>query len=362
MGTNEDPVTGGAGTTKQPGGMDVGVHTPPPRQASLRDVARLSGVTYQTVSRVINNSPQVRPKTRLRVLAAIEELDYRPNAAARTLASGRSQVIGVLSLGTNTFETPSTLEGIESAAAAAGYAVTFAGARTQDVQAMRHAVHRLVDQRVDGVILIAPLVSTDVDRLPLPPTVPVVAVEGSPDARTAAVLLDQAGGARAATDHLLSLGHKGVWHVSGPRDWYDSRGREAGWREALSAAGIEAPPLLIGDWGPESGYEAGRVLAGVADATAVFVANDTMALGLLRALQEGGRRVPEDVSVVGFDDVPVAAFTYPPLTTVRQEFFEIGRQGIHLLLDQVEGRTLVDPRPRIDAPLVVRQSTAPPPR
>ncbi len=330
------------------------------RPPSMRDVAQLSGVTYQTVSRVINDSPKVRPETRLRVLAAIEQLGFRPNGAARALASGRTQVLGVLSLGTSAYETPSTLEGIESAAAAAGYTVTFAGTRAPDPAAMRKAVHALVDQRVDGVILIAPLISIDVDTLPLPPSLPVVAVEGAPGSRVPAVVIDQVGGSRAATEHLLGLGHRNVWHISGPQGWFDSRGREEGWRSALTEAGIEPPPLLVGDWGHTSGYEAGRILSGLPEATAVFVANDDMALGLLRALHEGGRRVPEDVSVVGFDDLPEAAYMKPPLTTVRQEFFEVGQQSIRLLLDQIDGRTPTESRPVVPTRLVVRQSTAPP--
>ncbi|MCL3861056.1 substrate-binding domain-containing protein [Actinotalea sp. K2] len=309
---------------------------------------------------MINDSPKVRDETRLRVLAAIEQLGFRPNGAARALASGRTQVLGVLSLGTSAYETPSTLEGIESAAASAGYTVTFAGTRAPQLAAMRKAVHALVDQRVDGVILIAPLISIDVDALPLPPSLPVVAVEGAPGSRVSAVVIDQVGGSRAATKHLLGLGHRNVWHIAGPQGWFDSRGREEGWRSALAEAEIEPPPLLVGDWGHTSGYEAGRILSGLAEATAVFVANDDMALGLLRALHEGGRRVPEDVSVVGFDDLPEAAYMQPPLTTVRQEFFEVGQQSIRLLLDQIDGRTSAETRPVVPTRLVLRQSTAPP--
>lgn len=328
------------------------------RPPSIRDVARLSGVTYQTVSRVINKSPSVRPETRLRVLAAIEQLGFRPNGAARALASGRSQVLGVLSLGTSAYETPSTLEGIESAATGAGYTVTFAGTRALDSSAMRRAVHALVDQRVDGVILIAPLTAIDVAVLPLPASLPVVAVEGVPGPRVSAVVIDQVGGARAATEHLLELGHRNVWHVAGPTGWFDSQGREEGWRSALNNAGIEPPPLLPGDWGHTSGYEAGRILSGIADATAVFAANDSMAIGLLRALHEGGRRVPEDVSIVGFDDLPGAAYMTPPLTTVRQEFFTVGQESIRLLLGQIAGDSSQPVQQVIPTRLVVRRSTS----
>ncbi|GAB3903478.1 hypothetical protein GCM10027612_70020 [Microbispora bryophytorum subsp. camponoti] len=168
--------------------------------------------------------------------------------------------------------------------------------------------------------------------------------------------VDQYAGAARATRHLLSLGHRTVRHLSGPPNWIDASGRVAGWRSVLEAEGREVPELLVGDWTAYSGYEIGKRLAHEPDVTAIFVANDHMAMGVLRALREMGRRVPEDVSVVGFDDVPEAAYFWPPLTTVRQNFGEVGRQAFQLLLDRIAGvegeaRRMVEPE------LVVREST-----
>lgn len=329
------------------------------RPPSLKDVARIAGVTYQTVSRVINASPNVLPETRARVLAAVEHVGYRPNLAARALKVGRTRLLGVLCIGTGAFETPSTMEGIENAATEAGYAVTFASTRSRTAADVKRVVDVLVDQRVDGIILMAPQTTTDVAALPLPEGLPVVMVEGDPGSEAVGVALKQADGARAATEHLLDLGHETVWHVSGPADWFDSVERQRGWREALEARGREIPPLLFGDWHHQSGYEAGRVLAGIPSVTAVFAANDCMALGAMHALHDAGRSIPSEVSVVGFDDLPEAAHSFPPLTTVRQEFFSIGHASIGLLIRQIEDPGAAVESVRVAPEMVLRSSTAP---
>jgi DNA-binding LacI/PurR family transcriptional regulator len=173
------------------------------------------------------------------------------------------------------------------------------------------------------------------------------------------VAVDQLSGAVSATQLLLDLGHRTVSHIAGPRDFLEAQQRVDGWRATLEAAGVEAPPILTGDWSPRSGYEVGRRLAEDPEVTAVFVANDQMALGLLRALHEHGRDVPGDISVVGFDDVPEAEFFSPPLTTIRQDFAEMGRRGLHLLLAQIDGHEDPLRRETVPATLVERASTAP---
>src|SRR5665213_1493405 len=236
------------------------------RGPAMTDVASLAGVSHQTVSRVINKHPNVTPTTRTRVLAAIEELGYRRNNAARALVTGRSQTLDV-------------------------------------------------------------------------------------------VTVDQHAGAQSATEHLLSLGHSTVWHVAGPTDWLEARQRTAGWRSTLERAGLEVPPPLRGDWSPRSGFEAGRVLARMPEVSAVFVANDSMAVGVYRAFDEHGLSVPGDVSIVGFDDVPEAAYVSPPLTTVRQDFAEVARRSLALLLDQISSGTRAAKRQVVGTTLVVRDST-----
>jgi DNA-binding LacI/PurR family transcriptional regulator len=321
------------------------------------DVAHLAGVSHQTVSRVLNNPATVKATTRVRVLAAIEQLSYRRNSAARALVTGRSQTMGVITLNSTLYGPASTLSGIEQAALDSHYFVTVAALRSTHAAAVRQAVARLVDQGVDGIVVIAPLVSVAQALADLPRGLAVVAVEGDPETEIDTVTVDQRAGAQAATEHLLSAGHRTVWHVAGPQDWFEARHRAAGWRATLQVAGADVPPSLSGDWSPRSGFEAGQILARMPDVTAIFAANDSMALGILRALHEYGRNVPGDVSVVGFDDLPESAYLSPPLTTVRQDFAEVGTRAMALLLDQIGSDDRAAERLVVDATLVIRESS-----
>ena len=326
----------------------------------MADVAKLAGVSHQTVSRVLHDSPHVRDETRERVLAAIGQLDYRPSSTARALATGRSRTLGVVSFDTTLYGPASTLLGIEQAAHDAGYGVSISSLRSLNRDTLLDAIGELRDQGVDGVAVIAPL-QAGVDALRhVRDDFAVVAVEAGPDAVIPVATVDQMAGAAAATRHLLNLGHRTVWHLAGPIDWKEAELRVEGWRSALEAAGASTPDVLRGDWTPRSGYERGRELLEIPDLTAVFVANDQMALGLLRRLHEAGREVPRQLSVVGFDDIPEAAYFSPPLTTVRQDFAELGRRCLHILLARIEGepwptRVVVEPE------LVVRDSSGPAP-
>ena len=329
------------------------------RTTVMADVARLAGVSHQTVSRVLHDSPRVRPETRSRVIAAMEELRYRPNTVARALVTGRSMTLGVVSFDTTLYGPASTVLGIERAAHAAGYFVSLASVRSLDAASVRTAMDRLRDQGVDGIVVIAPMASAAGALDDIPPGPPVVVAEAGADGAVPAVTVDQIAGAVAATEHLLSLGHRTVRHLAGPQDWPEAQQRVAGWRGALAAVGAEPGPVLEGDWSPRSGYELGGALAEDPEATAVFVANDQMALGLLRRLHEAGRAVPGDVSVVGFDDVPEAAYFTPPLTTVRQDFNELGRRSLALLLRRMAAATQGEPSVMIQPSLVLRSSTGP---
>jgi len=326
----------------------------------MADVARLASVSYQTVWRVLHESPHVHRDTRVRVQAAIKKLAYRPNSTAQALVTGRSRTLGVVSIDTTLYGPASTLLGIEEAAHDEGYAVSIASLRSLDRASVLAAVQRLRDQGVDGVVVIAPQRSATDALVNLPDDVPIVAVEAGPDDSVPVVAVDQFAGAEAATRHLLDLGHRTVWHIAGPADWIEAGERARGWRAALTAAGAEPPPLLRGDWSARSGYELGRQLVNEPGATAVFVGNDQMALGLLRRLHEAGRLTPRQISIVGFDDIPEAAYFTPPLTTVRQDFAEVGRRCLHVLLGQVERRVRFPSRVVVPATLVVRLSTAPP--
>ncbi len=335
--------------------------TPGRRRVSvMADVARLAGVSQQTVSRVLNDSTHVRPQTRARVLEAVRLLDYRPNPLARALVTGRSRSLGVVSLETTLFGPASTLFGIERAAHEAGYGISIVSVVTLNRDSVLSAVERLRRQAVDGILVIAPQREAVHGIQQLPPDVPLVSVEAGPDEGVAVVHVDQFLGAELATRHLLELGHRTVWHIAGPPDFIEARQRIAAWRATLEAAGARVPPVLLGDWSARAGYELGARLAADPEVTAVFAANDPMALGLLRVLHEAGRRVPDDVSLVGFDDVPEASYFAPPLTTVRQDFMELGRRSFSLLLEEIERGMRSSTHVRVAPELVVRESTAPP--
>lgn len=328
------------------------------RQASLTDVASLAGVSHMTVSRVVNGTGPVRAQTRARVLAAIQELDYHPNSAARALATGRSGALGVVALESTLYGPASTLYGIENAAREAGFTITISSVSVPRRSSISDAVEALRRQAVEGIVVIAPHVAAAKALEYAPRDVPMVAVGGGESAGVPVISVDQYDGARRVTEYLLALGHRTVWHVAGPSDWLEAQGRERGWRETLQRHGAPVPPIVRGDWSSRSGYDAGRTLVAERGMDAVFAANDQMALGLLRAFTEAGVCVPKHVRVAGFDDVPESAYYSPPLTTVRQDFIEVGRRTFGLLAQRMDGgeptaRHLVTPD------LIVRESTGP---
>ena len=321
---------------KEPAKAAAASRSGPVGRPVMADVARLAGVSHQTVSRVLNDHPHVRQQTRDDVLAAIRELGYRRNAAARTLVTGRTNTIGVISFDTTLYGPASMLYGIERAAHPA-YSVAIASLQLLDRSSMLAAAERFLNQGVEGIIVIAPLATAVRALLGIAPHVPLVGVGCGISAPLPSVAIDNPAGATRATRYLLDLGHRTVHHVGGPAHFLDAEERIEGWRVALQNAGAWQPPVLRGDWSARSGYEIGHQLVDMADATAVFSANDQMALGLLRAFAERGRSVPEEISVVGFDDIPEAAYFRPPLTTVRQDFGELGRRALHLLIDGIAG-------------------------
>src|SRR4051794_3165515 len=228
------------------------------KPAVMYDVARLAGVSHQTVSRVINGSEHVKPETRDRVMAAMEKLDYRPNSVARALVTGRSRTLGVVTFDTTLYGPASTLVGIERAAHAAGYFVSIVSLEALDRMAVTRAIERLRALGVDGVLVIAPQVASMGALWDLPADLPVVAVEAGPTDGIAVAEVDQYQGARLATEHLLELGHTTVHHLAGPADWSEAQQRIAGWRDALDGAGAHGTQPFRGDWSPRSGYEMGR--------------------------------------------------------------------------------------------------------
>jgi DNA-binding LacI/PurR family transcriptional regulator len=331
----------------------------PPRPTVMADVARLAGVSHQTVSRVINGQTNIRPGTKARVEDAIRRLGYRPNPAARALVTRRSSRIGVIGSEAGLWGPTTVHRTIEHAAHAVGYFVSSVNLNAVTGEELGAAIEHLLGQSVEGIIMIA----ANDEALEVVhtqhPGVPFVVVEGDLSKARWSVGVDQNAGARLATRHLVDLGHTEIVHVTGPLNWAEARARRDGWRSEMRAAGLQPAKPLVGDWTARSGFAAGTRLLARDDVTAVFAANDQMALGVLRALFEAGLRVPRDVSVVGFDDIPEAGYLVPPLTTVRQDFSAVGRRAIEVMQAAITRRDEELPR-LIDPELVVRVSTAPP--
>jgi DNA-binding LacI/PurR family transcriptional regulator len=321
-------------------------------------VARIAGVSRQTVSRVINDHPSLRPETRERVQTVIDQLHYRPNPIARALGGSRSRTLGVIASQSTQWGPSAAIQGVERAARDAGYLVNTTSLTSTEPQVIRDALALQVEHRVEGLVIIAPQTRTldQIDELAL--DLPYVLLHSRAQEDEHELFVDQLAGARAATRHLLQLGHREVFHLAGPQEWIEAEARMQGFLLEMVDADLPVRPPVLGDWTPDFGYYAGRELARFRDFTAVFTANDQMALGLVHAFRDAGLDVPGDVSVVGFDDMPEAAHFWPPLTTVRQDDEELGRRCVARLLS---GRAAETPA-SLEPQLVVRRSTGCPPR
>ncbi len=329
-------------------------------RVSMVDVVVLAGVSTQTLSRVANGSPDVRAATRRHVIAAMNELGYWPNSAARALSRGSFRTIGVITFSLSSLGTMRTLAAIALQAARQDFAITLIPVTAPTQAGIQGAFSRMGELAVDAVIAIMEAHLLGAATVTLPPGVKVVVVDSGAGDQYSVVDTDQADGARMAVQHLMNLGHETVWHVAGPEESFASERRAAAWRTTLADAGRAVPPVLRGDWSADSGYEAGLRLADEPGCTAVFAANDHMALGILRALREKGKSIPEDMSLVGFDDVPEASAYAPPLTTVRQNFADAGNRCVDNVLQQIRTNTAVPGVTLVPTQLVIRQSTAAP--
>jgi DNA-binding LacI/PurR family transcriptional regulator len=330
----------------------------PVRAPGVREVAAVAGVSRQTVSRVMNHHPSIRESTRLRVLAAMEELQFRPNRAARMLSTSRSNTIGILaSSASSLFGPASSIDAVEKAAREAGYFVTVAHLAAVTPDEIAAALDHLAEQAVEGIVVVAPQERVLDAMRSVSISVPSVTLHGAQEPGGDGVFVDQVAGARLATRHLIELGHTTIAHVAGPPDWAEATARHRGFLAEVAAADVTGVVSQPGDWTSASGYDVGRSLVADPAITAVFSSNDQMALGLLHALREAGRHVPGDVSVVGFDDIPEAPYFAPPLTTVRQDFGELGRRCVARLLAAIDGEQ-ASGEPAVSPVLVVRESTA----
>jgi DNA-binding LacI/PurR family transcriptional regulator len=328
------------------------------RPPSMADVAAAAGVSHQTVSRVLNGSPLVKENTREKVLSAIAALGYRRNLAARVLATNRSGQIGMISAHLALYGPSRIAMAVQDAGHEAGYEVALVGVDDFGADSLRGAVDRLLDQAVEALVVAVAHGSSLERALSLEIPIPLVTAQGVTSGQAMAAGVDQVAGGVLATEHLLGLGHSRVAHVTGPLDWVEAGQRRTGWQLAHERAHLLPGPELAGDWTARSGYEAGRRLAADPSVSAVFAANDDMALGVLKALHESGRGTT-DVSVVGFDNTPDSAYFWPSLTSVTQDFDALGRCAVDLVLRALAGEEsaaagLIAPT------LVVRDSTRPP--
>ncbi len=326
---------------------------------TIRDVARLAGVSHQTVSRVMNKRENVTRETQERVEAAILELGYRPSAIARSMAHGRTHTIACIAPNLTDFTFASIIEGAETEARQHGFFLLSSSA--EDEVGFGTLVEELVEhRRVDGLMIINPYIDQRFENIPANfPTVYVGAAARSE--AVSSVCLDDENVAYEATRHLLELGHRSIAMVTGPMAEDCSRDRTVGYRRALAEAGLDYDERLVteGDWSASSG-QAGfeRFMQQGLGPTAVFAQNDRMALGILRAARDLGLDVPGQLAVIGVDDMPLSSYFDPPLTTMRQDMPAIGQLATRLLLDIIENNTTSVQALKLPAQLIVRKSTS----
>lgn len=340
----------------------------PKKRVTIKDVAHEAGVSTQTVSRVINNRPDVAFDTRRRVQAIIDRLGYQPSHLARSLSQGRSCTLGVVGSGLQHYGPSRTLSGIEKEADKWGYSLLLSLIHQSGTHAGEQLLRDMFSRHVDGIIWAQPEIGRNrewLERESLPLSVPIVFLSMRPHPDVAVVAVDNRTGGRVATDHLLQQGRRTIAIITGPLTWWEARERRLGWREALEGAGIRVDDDLIaeGDWRPASGKRGlHRLLEQRPNIDAVFACNDQMALGALQAARQMGRRVPDDLAVIGFDDIPEAAYFYPPLSTIRQDVVELGRRAVTELRRAVdarnEARAIPSPKSVLLLPqLIVRESS-----
>ncbi|MBT2588445.1 LacI family DNA-binding transcriptional regulator [Arthrobacter sp. ISL-95] len=322
----------------------------------MKDVARFAGVSHQTVSRVINDLPHVSADARQRVERAIHELGYQPNTLARDLRQRTPRTIGVLTTRWTGYGPMQAILGAEKAAKKAGYSVSLSALAAHTLTNIQSAVENFASQPVVGIIVLTPhhCVVAALEQIDV--RIPIIAAGCASNGVTLSINSRQRLGARLAVQHLLAQGHTRIGHLSGPPGWTDSAERRAGWQEALDEAGLEAETLLWGDWSARSGYDASAKLVSDGTVTAMFAANDQMALGLLRGIHESGKKVPAEMGIVGYGDQPEAAYFSPPLSTVRQDFEALGSLCVDALLNEESAKLRAVSTP--DPVLVIRNTSA----
>lgn len=330
------------------------------KKSTLHDVARRANVSYQTVSRVINDHPNVASDTRARVEDAIRELGYIPNRAAQSLVTSRSSTIGIVSYGIELYGPLQMVSNTEHALKNRGYDLIFSSVDHATANDFQKQIERLQGQLVDGLVVVTPAKVDDLRDMVAHIKVPYVVVDVQLGSQYPTVCIDQKTGGWLATQHLIDIGHRRIAEIAGQQGWSGAEQRHQGFTDAMLAAHLDDLVFVHGDWTAASGYDATvKLLNDRPGFTALVVGNDQMAMGAIAALRDSGLAVPDDVSVVGFDDIPESAYMAPPLTTVRQDFRQLGLSGAAALLKQIESKSGVVEQKVIQPELVVRRSTAP---
>ena len=321
----------------------------------MQDVAEFAGVSVQTVSRVLNERQNVAQSTKERVTEAIQKLNYRRNSAALTLLTQSSRVLGIVDCAVNQNSPYETIRAVERAAHESGYFISLAHANHLGKASVEKVIDSLLEQSVDGIIFIAPHYEALTVIEELETNIPIIVIAAAHDLRYPTLGLDTSLTAKYVMEHLHLLGHERIVHLAGPLDWLDANSLMENWYRAIQSNGLEVLPTYVGDWSAQSGYERGLQIMRESNPTAIFAANDQMALGVMTALQENGLRIPEDVSVIGIGNVKDAAYYFPSLTTVAGKFHEIGTHSIEILIEQIAGKT---PESIVFEPeLILRRST-----
>ncbi len=327
---------------------------------TLNDVAALAGVSYQTVSRVINNSSAVAEKTRLNVFSAMETLNYIPNQVAQKLAGKQIYTLGLATTDLALHAPSKIASAIKKQANELGYSVVISMTQELEAAAVKKAVNELLAQRVDGIIINIPLNNEQAIEInELCCNTFVVFLDIDPVSPLRSIMTNSFEGGVQGARHLVELGHKSIALIQGPESSISSQLRLQGWMKVLNAEDIQPFSLLRGDWSAESGYQLGcRLVAYPKKPSAILVANDQMALGVLRALHESGIDVPNQISVIGYDDTDDSAYFYPPLTTIRQDFDLLGRKAAEFMINLLAKSNIAPIQSVLPTELVIRQTTS----
>ncbi|MBN2146252.1 MAG: LacI family DNA-binding transcriptional regulator [Anaerolineales bacterium] len=326
----------------------------------MLDVAKACGVSYQTVSRVINDSPDVSAKTRRQVQKAIQSLGYHPNQLARSLKTRRSSILEVITFGVETYIPRELIVAMGRAAIAHGYSLMFTDIPHDDPEAEKRLYAHLNSGLCEAAIVTAPVESMLFEKITAnPPNLPMIQIRNKRGSPAPSVMIDQYYGSQLGVQHLLDLGHRQIAEISGPLNYHEAYTRHTAFLDTLQALDL-APVGIVeaAEWMPQHGYlAANQLLERGAHFSALVISNDYLALGAMLALNEHGLCVPDDISIVGFDDTPESAYYMPPLTTVRQDYEALGYQSIHYLVELINHQDTPAHQRILMPQLIVRQST-----